>query len=156
MDAHGNQTGHLIGLLYRVLLCKQAQIDTVWVFDGKPPQHKFDQLYRRKQLKEEALAKSESARDVGDIEEAVRQSKRTIYVSSSEREDAKALLQLMGLPVIQAPSEGEAQCAHLAKNKYVEGVIGEDIDTLVFGSPILVRNFNRGSEATELCLSEIL
>jgi flap endonuclease-1 len=102
------------------------------------------------------LAKSESARDVGDIEEAVRQSKRTIYVSSSEREDAKALLQLMGLPVIQAPSEGEAQCAHLAKNKYVEGVIGEDIDTLVFGSPILVRNFNRGSEATELCLSEIL
>jgi flap endonuclease-1 len=62
----------------------------------------------------------------------------------------------MGLPVIQAPSEGEAQCAWLAKNKYVEGVIGEDIDTLVFGAPLLVRNFNRGSDAVELSLDEIL
>jgi flap endonuclease-1 len=62
----------------------------------------------------------------------------------------------MGLPVIQAPSEAEAQCAWLAKNKYVEGVIGEDIDTLLFGSPLLVRNFNRGSEAIEINTAEVL
>jgi flap endonuclease-1 len=62
----------------------------------------------------------------------------------------------MGLPVVQAASEGEAQCAWLAKNRYVEGVIGEDIDTLVFGAPLLLRNFNRGSDAVELSLAEIL
>lgn len=62
-DPHGNQTGHLIGLLYRALFCKETKIDTVWVFDGKPPQHKFDELYRRRQIKEEAMAKTESARD---------------------------------------------------------------------------------------------
>jgi 5'-3' exonuclease len=81
-DAHGNQTGHLIGLLYRVLLCKEAQLDTIWVFDGRAPQHKLDELYRRRQLKEDALAKTEAAKEAGDIEEAVRQSKRSIYISS--------------------------------------------------------------------------
>jgi flap endonuclease-1 len=65
-----------------VLLCKEAKVDTVWVFDGRPPQHKFDELYRRRQLKEEAMAKTEAARDSGDIEEAVRQSKRTIHIST--------------------------------------------------------------------------
>ena len=143
IDSHGNQTGHLIGLLYRVLLCKEMQVNTIWVFDGRPPQHKLDELYRRRQIKEEALTKTESAREVGDIEEAVRQSKRQIFISSQEREDAKQLLRLMGLPVVDAKSEAEAQCAWLAKNKFVEGVIGEDVDTLLFGSPLLVKNFNR-------------
>lgn len=59
----------------------------------------------------------------------------------------------MGLPVVQAPSEGEAQCAWLAKNKYVSGVIGEDIDTLVFGATSLLRNFNKGNDVTELNLN---
>ena len=81
-DAHGNQTGHLIGLLYRALLCKEMKISTVWVFDGRPPQSKFDELYRRKHLKEEAILRTESAREEGDIEEAVRNSKQSIYISS--------------------------------------------------------------------------
>jgi len=38
------------------------------------------------------------------------------------------------MPVIQAKSEAEAQCAWLSKNKYVDGVIGEDLDTIVFGA----------------------
>ena len=95
-DVHGNQTGHLIGLLYRALLCKELNIQATWVFDGRPPQHKFDELYRRRQLKEEALARADSARDLGDIEEAVNQSKRSIFITQQEREDARTLLTLMG------------------------------------------------------------
>jgi flap endonuclease-1 len=133
-------TGHLIGLLYRALYCKELGMNTVWVFDGKPPHQKFDELYRRRQIKEQAFERADTALDEGDYEEAVKQTKRTIFVRESEREDAKILVELMGkfadnigFPVIQAPSEAEAQCAWLLKNKLVEGVVGEDIDTLVFG-----------------------
>lgn len=66
------------------------------------------------------------------------------------------MLELIGVPVVQAPSEGEAQCAWLAKNKCVEGVIGEDVDTLVFGAPFLLRNFNRGSDTVEIQLAHLL
>jgi len=47
-------TGHLLGLLYRALFCKELGINTVWVFDGKPPRQKSDELYRRRELKEQA------------------------------------------------------------------------------------------------------
>lgn len=151
-DVHGNQTGHLIGLLYRALLCKELNIQATWVFDGRPPQHKYDELYRRRQLKEEALARSDTARDLGDIEEAVSQSKRSIFIAQQEREDAKTLLTLMGQNVVQAPSEGESQCAWLAREGFVQGILGEDIDTLVFGAPFLVRGFNREGNCTFISL----
>jgi hypothetical protein len=61
-DAHGNQTGHLIGLLYRALLCKSMKMSTIWVFDGRSPQSIFDELYRRKQLKESAILKTDSTK----------------------------------------------------------------------------------------------
>ena len=47
-DWMGNQTGHLIGMLARVKMCFEHRIIPVWVFDGKPPQEKFDELQRRK------------------------------------------------------------------------------------------------------------
>ena len=45
-------TGHLIGLLYRALLCKELGMQTVWVFDGKPPPQKYSELSRRRQVKD--------------------------------------------------------------------------------------------------------
>lgn len=98
-DSHGNLTGHLIGLLYRALLCKELGVNTVWVFDGKPPSHKLNQLYRRRQIKEEAAEKTESALEEGDVDQAVKQKKRTIFVTETEREDAKTLIRLMGIVV---------------------------------------------------------
>lgn len=66
-DPFGNMTGHLIGLLYRALLCKELGMETVWVFDGKPPRQKSDELYRRRTLKEEAAEKAETAIESGDF-----------------------------------------------------------------------------------------
>lgn len=56
-------------------------ISTVWVFDGKPPRQKSDELYRRRHIKEQAIEKADSALEEGDVEEAVRQNKRTIFIS---------------------------------------------------------------------------
>jgi flap endonuclease-1 len=53
--------------------------------------------------------------------------------------DAKHLLQLMGLPVVQAPSEAEAQAAHIARRGDVWAAASKDYDALLFGAPRLVR-----------------
>ena len=54
--------------------------------------------------------------------------------------ESKELLQYLGCPVIQAPSEGEAQCAFMAKQGKVWAAASQDYDSLMFGAPKLVRN----------------
>ena len=56
------------------------------------------------------------------------------------------MLELLGLPVILAPCEAEAQCAALAKAKKVFATVTEDMDALTFASPFLLRNVNSKKE----------
>jgi len=54
-------------------------------------------------------------------------------------EDAKHLLSLLGIPHIEAPSEAEAQCAHMAMRGDVWAASSKDYDSLLFGAPRLLR-----------------
>lgn len=60
--------------------------------------------------------------------------------------DAKHLVQLMGLPCIEAPGEAEAQCAQLCKEGKAFATITEDMDALTFGTPVLIRGLNSKKE----------
>jgi len=55
-------------------------------------------------------------------------------------EDAKFLLDVLGIPWVQAPSEGEAQAAQMAARGDVWAVASQDHDSLLFAAPRLVRN----------------
>jgi flap endonuclease-1 len=55
-------------------------------------------------------------------------------------EESKKLLDCMGVPWIQAPSEGEAEASCLAKKGRVWAAGSQDWDSLLFGAPKLVRN----------------
>jgi len=55
-------------------------------------------------------------------------------------QDSKRLLEAMGIPLIQAPSEGEAQCAHMCLKGDVYATGSQDYDSLLIGSPILIKN----------------
>jgi flap endonuclease-1 len=46
----------------------------------------------------------------------------------------------MGIPVVQAPEEGEAQAAYMAMKGGVWAASSQDFDSLLFGTPRLVRN----------------
>lgn len=58
----------------------------------------------------------------------------------------KKLLKLFGFPHHQAPGEAEAECALLQREGIVDAVLSEDVDTLMFGSGLTLRNWS--SEGT--------
>ena len=140
MDKQGNITSHLVGLFSRVTALMEKGLKLCFVFDGKPPELKSEQNRLRKERKEEAKGKFEQAKEKGEEKEMLKYARQVTYLNSEMVEEAKELISALGLPVIQAPSEAEAQCAHMCKKKLVWAVGSQDFDTLIFGSPRMVRN----------------
>jgi len=139
-DRTGRITSHLSGLLYRTSNLVEMGIKVVYVFDGIPPTLKEVEIKRRARVKEEAVVKYEKALQEGRMEEARTYAQMTSRLKDYMTDDAKRLLKLLGIPWIQAPSEGEAQAAHLAKKRDTNFCASQDYDSLLFGAPQLVRN----------------
>jgi flap endonuclease-1 len=139
-DRTGRITSHLSGLLYRTANLVEMGVKVVYVFDGVPPALKEVEIKRRARVKEEALIKYERALKEGRMEEARTYAQMTSRLKDYMAEDSKRLLTHMGVPWIQAPSEGEAQAAHLAKKGDANYCASQDYDSLLFGAPMLVRN----------------
>jgi len=139
-DRTGRITSHLSGLLYRTSNLVEMGIKVVYVFDGMPPALKEVEIKRRAKVKEEALVKYEKALQEGRVEEARMYAQMTSRLKDYMADDAKRLLKLLGIPWIQAPSEGEAQAAHLAKKRDTDFCASQDYDSLLFGAPQLIRN----------------
>ncbi|KAH7821026.1 Flap endonuclease 1, FEN1 [Monocercomonoides exilis] len=153
-SSDGRVTSHIQGLFNRTIRMMSNGIKPLYVFDGKPPEFKDGTLANRKAVREEAKAKEEEAREEGDMEAANRFARRSVRVLAEHNEDAKRLLRLMGVPYVEAEGEAEAQCAALCKAGVVWGIGSEDMDSLTFGTPILLRNLT-SSEAKKLPIKEI-
>jgi flap endonuclease-1 len=139
-DSHGMVTSHLSGLLYRTSNLLEAGMKPVFVFDGKPPALKHATVQARIEQKEEAKKKWEAAVAAG--EEAIKYAQAAAELTPDMVEHAKLLLDCMGVPWIQAPSEGEIQCAFMCKRGDVWASGSQDYDSLLAGSPRLVRNLS--------------
>jgi flap endonuclease-1 len=139
-DRAGRITSHLSGLFYRTVNMIERGIRVVYVFDGEPPALKEVEIKRRMQIKEEAIIRYEDALKRGAVEEAKRYAQMTSRLKDEMVDDAKRLLSSMGVPWIQAPSEGEAQAAHIVSKSHLWAVASQDYDSLLFGAPVLVRN----------------
>ena len=82
---------------------------------------------------------------------------RSIRITSEMMADAKKLVRLLGVPVIEAPGEAEAQCAEMVKQGLAFGTATEDMDALTFGSKFLIRGFNSKKEpVTQVELEAVL
>jgi flap endonuclease-1 len=140
MDSHGRITSHLSGLFYRTTrLIADYGMELVFVFDGKPPQLKFDEIARRRSIKERYDAEYAQAIEAGDLEKAYSKATMTSRLTRVMTDEARELLRLMGLPVVQAPSEGEAQASYMARKESVWATASKDYDCLLFGAPKLLR-----------------
>jgi len=139
-DHHGNITSHLSGLLYRTVNLIEAGISPVFVFDGAYPEFKKKTIEEREKVREEARRKWEEAVRKG--EKAIKYAQAASKMDEKILESSKEILELMGIPWIQAPSEGEAQCSELCKRNKVFATGSQDADSLLFGSPRIVRNLS--------------
>src|SRR5437588_6410252 len=140
MDRQGRVTSHLSGLLYRTTNLAERRIRLVYVFDGVPPALKETEIKRRRAVKEEATVKYEAAISRGEVEEAKKYAQATASLKDMMVEDAHRLLEYLGVPYVQAPSEGEAQAAYMAARGDVWAAVSQDYDSLLFGASRLVRN----------------
>jgi|TARA_Y100000310_G_C20567732_1_gene756386 flap endonuclease-1 len=141
-DSKGNITSHLVGLFSRTANLMQNEIKLAFVFDGKPPELKRKVHEQRNNLKFEAEKKFLEAKSKGDKEEMKKYAARTSRLSKDMIEEAKKLISYLGLPIVEAPSEGEAQAAYMVKSGKAFAVASQDADSLIFGAPKLLRNLS--------------
>jgi flap endonuclease-1 len=140
MDRQGRVTSHLSGILYRTANLTEKGIRIVYVFDGQPPELKEMEIKRRRKVREEAAVKYEVALKTGSIEDARKYAQAAATLRELMIEDSKRLLKALGVPWVQAPSEGEAQAAHMAARGDVWAAASQDHDSLLFGAPRMVKN----------------
>ncbi len=141
-DSKGQVTSHLIGLIARVTNFMSKKLKLVFVFDGTVPELKHKELQKRKQNKIHAEKKYQEAKSAENIEEMKKFASRTTRLTKEMVDEAKLLLDAMGIPVIQAPSEGEAQAAHMVAKGDAYAIVSQDADSLLFGATKVVRNLN--------------
>ena len=140
MDREGRITSHLSGLFYRTINMAEEGIKPVYVFDGSPPEMKKAEIEKRLEMKLEADRKYKEAVKTRDIEAMRKYAQATARLTSEMVEEAKLLLKAMGIPYIQAPQEGEAQAAYIARKGDAWASGSQDYDSILFGAPRLVRN----------------
>eukprot|EP01006_Ploeotia_vitrea_P006579 TRINITY_DN13947_c0_g1_i1.p1 TRINITY_DN13947_c0_g1~~TRINITY_DN13947_c0_g1_i1.p1 ORF type:complete len:404 (+),score=69.69 TRINITY_DN13947_c0_g1_i1:108-1214(+) len=141
-NEEGEVTSHLQGMFNRTIRMVTNGMRPVYVFDGAAPELKSITLAGRKAKAEEAAKQLENATEEGDKEEMLKLSKRTVRASKEQIADCRKLLELMGIPVVQAAGEAEATCAAMVNAGQCWATATEDMDALTFGTPILVRHLN--------------
>jgi len=141
MDSKKRITSHLSGLFYRNLSLLQEGIKLIYVFDGKAPSLKRGTQEKREEIKDEAREKYEQAKSEDDIEGMGKYARQIVHLDKEKIEESKKLLEAMGIAVIQAPSEGEAQASYIARHeKSVYAIASQDYDSLMFDAPFLIQN----------------
>ncbi len=144
----GMNTSHIIGLFYRSIKLLELGIKPVYVFDGKPPPMKGGELRKRAELKAANIESHKKAQEAGDTEAMEKFSRRINTITPEMTDACKNLLRFMGIPVVEAPCEAEAQCAEMCKAGLVYATASEDMDSLTFGTTRLLRHLWAGTSST--------
>ncbi len=137
----GENVANLVGIVQGLPKFLEHDITPIFVFDGEPPELKAEEIESRRRGKEQAEEARKTALEEGDRVEASRQESRAQRVTDTILDTSHALLELLDVPVVQAPQEAEAQCSHMArKDDAVDYAGTDDYDALVYGSPLTARD----------------
>jgi flap endonuclease-1 len=141
MDNKKRITSHLSGVFYRNINLLDDGIKLVYVFDGRAPELKAKTHKKRQDVRDIAKERYETAKEEVDVMGMKRYSSQLLRLDDEMIAESKELLIAMGIPIIQAPSEGEAQAAHMTRaNSKVYASVSQDYDSLLFGASRLIRN----------------
>jgi flap endonuclease-1 len=134
----GKITNHITGLFYKIMNYISLNIEMIFVFDGKPPDNKQACIAKRKEKSNKAKEEcdTETNIDKKNIKE-----KESIRITKEIIDDTKKLLNLMGIKYVHpSEGEGEAYASELCRIGYVDYVLTEDMDTMAYACPKLIRN----------------
>ena len=137
-NSEGKITSHISGIFYKTVNYLTLGIEPIYIFDGKPPEDKSDVIKERNKKAENAKEKLKSSSDEKD---KLKYEKMSTRMNKGHIEDIKTLLNLMGVKYIQdEEGEAEAIASELCRIGYVDYVVTEDMDALVYGCPRMIRN----------------
>jgi len=139
-DTKGRVTSHLSGILYRTANLIESGIAPSFVFDGVPHDLKTDTITERRARREKAEREYEDAKEEGDVKKMFSKAQQTSRMTPEIKETSRSLLAYLGIPVIDAPSDGEAQAAYMCRKGDVWAAASQDFDSILFGTPTLIRN----------------
>ena len=158
LESFFNQIAHL----------RQYNITPIYVFDGAPPPEKMEEIKVRKARKQlikneistlkdelEALKQKNVQVDENSDEtkkqilaatfKLAKTKKKLIYITPAHTKELKYMLDLMNIKYIQANGEADSVCSKLNQNGVVDMVLSDDMDLLVTGTRILLRDYCLGS-----------
>jgi flap endonuclease-1 len=135
-NKNGEIMSHIYGLFNKIVLLKSYGIEPVFIFDGKPPEEKQAVLNSRNKKVKDYKDKISSTTD---LKQKLKLEKNTVRITRQHIEDLEILFQKMGVSYIHAEGEAEAYAAELCRINYVYAVMSEDMDTLVYDCPVLIR-----------------
>lgn len=139
-DRDGRVTSHLSGLFNRNAALLELGLRPVYVFDGRPPRLKERTLEVRREARDAAEREWKEAVAAGDMKKALTKASQSTRLDDGMITEAQALLEALGIPWVRAPGEGEAQMAFMTTRGDVWAGASQDFDSLLFGTPTLVRN----------------
>jgi flap endonuclease-1 len=135
----GTEVANLVGIVQGLPKFFENDLTPVFVFDGAPTDLKSDEIESRREARERREEQLEEARERGDEVAVARLNSQTQRLTETIHETSRKLLELLDVPVIEAPAEGEAQAAHMARDGAVDYAGTEDYDALLFGAPVTLR-----------------
>ena len=143
----------LEGFFQQISRLRSNGITPIYIFDGIPDKAKFETIQNRKEKKIDYKNRIESIEsklsDKSCVEDKKQLSidlaklkKKLIHVTKEHIESLKYLLDIMNIKWIHPECEADVICGKLLQNGVVDIVMSDDMDLLVSGSDILLRDFH--------------
>ncbi|MFC7057626.1 flap endonuclease-1 [Halovenus salina] len=152
----GTEVANLIGVVQGLPKFFEHDITPVFVFDGAVTDLKEDEISERREQREQYEEALEEAREAGDQLAVARLESRTQRLTETIIETTRELFSVLDVPVVDAPAEGEAQCAHMARHGTVDYAGTEDYDALLFGAPHTLRQLTSSGDPELMDLEKTL
>lgn len=130
---------HIHGLLLKFRKFEKHNITPIFVFDGKMPKIKKEEIIKRKINFEKLSEKFKNAKT--DDEKKKYYFAKNI-ISEEELNECEYLINIFGYQVIHAKGEADAELAHLSKRKQIDYIASDDSDILIFGGENILKNFS--------------
>ena len=135
----GQEVANLIGVVQGLPKFFENGLTPVFVFDGGVTELKSDEVDERRDQRERYEEQLDDARERGDAVEIATLESRTQRLTPLIVDTTKELLDLLDVPVVEAPAEGEAQASYMARRGDADYVGSEDYDALLLGAPLTLR-----------------